>query len=63
MLVQMRVAQTLQHAGTERPLSPGEVYEVSDVVGRELLDHGFATRAEMRAPETKAVRPEKSGRR
>lgn len=55
MLIRMRAAVRLQDAGAERPLSMGAVYDVSDVVGRELLAHGTAELAEMRAPETKTV--------
>lgn len=56
MLIQMRVAVPLQHAGAERPLSIGEVVDVSDVVGRAMVEDGYAVLAPMRAPETKGKR-------
>lgn len=57
MLIRMLAAQRLQEAGTERPLSIGAVYEVSDVVGRDLVASGDAELAPMAAPETKGGEP------
>lgn len=56
MLIRMRAAVRLQDAGAERPLSIGSTYNVSDVVGRSLLESGVAELAPMRAPEVKASR-------
>lgn len=52
MLVLMRVAQTWQHAGSERPLNVGVEYDLPDLVAAELLRGGAAV-AVRRAPETK----------
>lgn len=53
MRVQMVVARSLQHAGAERPLSTGEVYELPDVVARALLESGDAVVVPVGPQETK----------
>lgn len=53
MLIRMVVARVWQDAGRERPLGIGEVHDVPDPVGRQLLREGSAMHAQMAAPETK----------
>lgn len=53
MRVRMLVARSLQHAGAERPLSIGEVYELPSVVARRLLESGEAEPVPVGPSETK----------
>lgn len=53
MRIRMVIAQRLQEAGAERPLSIGEVYDVSDVVGSSLIASGDAVLAGPVVLETK----------
>lgn len=53
MRVVMLAARFLQHAGAERPLSIGEVYELPDVVARALLEAGDAELVPVGPSETK----------
>jgi hypothetical protein len=65
MRIRMTVAQFWQHAGTERPLSIGEVYDVPMAVAQWLIHCGFATGVGATPIETKPSAPAetKRGRR
>ena len=59
----MLVAQFWQHAGSERPLSVGDTPIVPDMVGRWLVEHGFAVQLPVIGPaEIKPQRPDETKR-